>query len=137
MTIPQVYLERSISTADPAHLVLALYDGALAAVDKAEECLVDGQAQLIEVAHRQLIKAQEILTELRVCLDHSKGGDIAHNLDLVYSFCIERLVGVNLSKDPADLDLVRRAIRELRDAWHQACCLGPVQHPQPAAVGTA
>jgi flagellar protein FliS len=129
MTIPQIYLERSISTADPARLVAALYDGVLVAVDKAEEFLSSGAAHSLEDAHNELIRAQKIITELRFCLDHTRGGTVAQSLDLLYDHCLGHLMKANLSKDPTGLGHVRKVIAELRDAWEKACCPGTQQVP--------
>jgi len=68
------------------------------------------------------VKAQRIVTELRVTLDHGRGGAIAANLDALYGFCLRTLVDANLSKDPSKLTPASDVLRSLRDAWDQACC---------------
>src|SRR5688572_9892612 len=101
MTTRNAYLEHSIQTASPARLVLALYDGAIGAVERAADALApQGNGSTVhleaarhtETAHRELVRAQNILTELRYSLDHERGGVIAANLDSLYSWCLARLL---------------------------------------------
>ena len=125
MITAQVYVTDSIATAGPAQLVLALYDGALGAIERARTLLVlgahDGRKD-VEAIHAQLVKAQRIVTELKVTLDHERGGDIAVNLDGLYAFCHRTLVDANLSKDPSRLTPASDVLRSLRDTWAEACC---------------
>jgi flagellar protein FliS len=131
MTTRNAYLEQSIQTASPARLVLALYDGAIGAVERAAEALsphgTDATLRLetasaTETAHRELVRAQNILTELRYSLDHERGGAIAGNLDSLYSWCLAQLLDANLAKDTSGLPAVQKVLGELRDAWYTACC---------------
>lgn len=121
------YRSQAVETAGPAQLVLMLYDGALAALARAEQALTgaapDGVA---ETANRELQRVQDIVTELRVTLDLERGGDLATNLARLYDFCNERLVTANVRKDPAELPAVRSVIVELREAWAAACCTVPL-----------
>jgi flagellar protein FliS len=125
MITAQAYVTDSIVTAGPAQLVLALYDGALGAIERARTILVIGVHDShsgIEAVHTQLLKAQRIVTELRVTLDHERGGDIARNLDALYEFCLRTLVDANLAKDATKLTPASDVLRSLREAWAQACC---------------
>jgi flagellar protein FliS len=125
MVTAQAYVTDSIGTAGPAQLVLALYDGALGAIERARTILVLGVHEAhggIEAVHAQLVKAQRIVTELRVTLDHERGGDIARNLDALYEFCLRTLLDANLTKDASRLTPASDVLRSLRDTWAQACC---------------
>ncbi|GIV00962.1 MAG: flagellar protein FliS [Actinomycetota bacterium] len=118
------YLKSAIETATPEQLILALYDGGLAAVERAREALAAGGSHDREVAHRELVRAQSIVLELRLALDLERGGEIARSLASLYAFCFERLLEANLRKDPAGLEAVARTFSELRDAWAQAVVHG-------------
>lgn len=122
----QAYQQQATNTANPAQLVLMLYDGALAALERAG--LGDG----VEGVHRELVKAQDIITELLSTLDVERGGEIAHSLRGLYEFCLDRLVEANLSKDLGHLDAVTETLRPIRDAWEQSCIVGSVE-PVPVA----
>ena len=76
------YRVQDVSTAGPGQLVVLLYDGALDAIAKAERALVQSEAgddgrDRYTTAHDQLSRAQAILTELQLSLDHDLGGEIA------------------------------------------------------------
>jgi flagellar protein FliS len=111
------YQTQAVSTASPAQLVQMLYQGALGAVTRAEQVLTDGGTGSIEAAHTDLVKAQDIITELAVSLDHEQGGDIAANLASLYTYCLEQLQQANLHKDAGPLPPVRNILAELSDAW--------------------
>lgn len=119
------YQAQAVETAGPAQLVLMLYDGVLAALTRAEQALDSAAAGELELAGRELLKAQDILDELTCTLDHAQGGSVAANLAALYDFCIDQLVTANLHKDPTGLGGVRAVVVGLRDAWAAACCHAP------------
>jgi flagellar protein FliS len=122
MIATQTYLQQSIQTAGPAHLVLALYDGLLASIRRAQHALSSDQLGATEQAHVELVRGQRIVSELQVGLNHEQGGDIASSLDSLYTYCMNELLEANLRKEPAGLEAVQRIIRVLRDSWDEACC---------------
>ncbi len=110
------YRTQAVTTASPAQLVAMLYQGALTAIAVAEQTLADTAADQ-ELAHRELVRAQDIVTELSLSLDHEQGGEIATHLASLYEFCSDRLVQANLRKDPSLLPAVRQTIGGLAEAW--------------------
>ena len=122
----QTYLRGAVETASPAQLVLALYDRALVALHRAGSSLAEGGVGAIEPAHRELVRAQDIVVELRSALDHEQGGDIAASLDALYAFCLDRLIVANVSKDPSGLGDVGQVLGSLRETWAEAVCGTPV-----------
>ena len=109
-----LYRQQHVETASPARLVSMLFHGAVARVSSARDSIEAGQP---DRANSDLQRAQEIVFELRASLDHDRGGDIARNLDALYSFCIERLIEANATKDPALLHAVTSTLEGLCDAW--------------------
>lgn len=117
------YQSQAVETAGPAQLVLMLYDGALAALTRAEQALCsDAPAGSAEAANRELQRAQDIVTEFTLTLDHERGGQIAANLAALYDFCLDRLITANVRKDVGALGEARSVIAELREGWAAACC---------------
>lgn len=112
------YRTQAVTTASPAQLVAMLYQGALTAITVAEQALEGSDANRGEVAHRELVRAQAIVTELSASLDHEQGGDIARNLESLYDFCSDRLMQANVKKDAGLLTAVRSTIADLADAWN-------------------
>lgn len=109
------YRAQAVETAGPVQLVMMLYDGALGAIATAERGL--GAEKALETAHRELTRAQDIVTELMLALDHDQGGDIAAGLAIIYDYCLDRLTRANLAKDPALLADVTKSLSSLREAW--------------------
>lgn len=130
----QQYRNQQVSTASPAELVGMLYDGALGAIRLAGQCIADRRPAEV---HEPLLKAQDILTELRCSLNFEAGGEIATNLDRIYGYAIQLLVDGNVSRDRSKLDAAVALIEPLRDAWRQAQQPGATQPTSAAAGATA
>jgi flagellar protein FliS len=111
------YQSQAVGTAGPLQLVLMLYDRALAAIARSEWALKNMETGSIELAHRELTRAQDIVTELMLSLDHDKGGEISESLNAIYRFCLDQLTQANMSKDPAPLPFVAKSLADLREAW--------------------
>lgn len=112
--IANAYQRNAIMTATPAELTLMLYEGAikfcniaLAAIEKKE----------IEKAHINIKKAQDIITELRVTLDHKY--KVWEDFDRVYDYIYRRLVEANMQKNAEILEDALKYIREMRDTWKE------------------
>ncbi|HLV91435.1 MAG TPA: flagellar export chaperone FliS [Acidimicrobiia bacterium] len=110
------YAQTEVSTVSPARLVLLMYDAVLSAVEIARTALTSERPDL-GVVSQQLTRAQQLVTELEVALDHERGGQIAASLQSLYVYARQRLVDANLAKDHEPLDHVTRIIGDLREAW--------------------
>ena len=114
------YRAQSVETAGPAQLVIMLYDGAIASIARAERELEGNAPTKFEVVNRELTKAQDIVMELTLSLDHDRGGPIAGNLASIYEFCIAELTQANLNKSRRELPGVKSHLLYLRDAFSAA-----------------
>jgi flagellar protein FliS len=115
----RTYRANSILTASPGQLVLMLYDGALKAVAIAKDAFAwpEDNPKRIETINQQLLKAQEILSELQSGLNLEGGGEFARTMYRLYDYHTRRLLEANIRKDVAPVIEVERLVRELRDAW--------------------
>ena len=118
------YQQSATQTASPAQLVLMLYDGALLRIEQAVEALEESRDLM--VAHTGIMKAQRIIDELELSLDHDQGGEIAANLAAIYVYVGELLLEGNLQKEPRMLRDAIEVLTPLRDTWERACVNGPV-----------
>lgn len=114
----RLYQTQSVLTTNPGNLVLMLYDG----VDRFLSQALDAHAETDEVARIQkmntsILKAQNILVELRANLDFDAGGDYARDLDRLYDYYIRRLFQANLHKSAEPIQEVVRLVGELRSGW--------------------
>lgn len=119
--VPDVYRRQAVQTASQAQLVLMMYDGALAGIARATHAHQEGVDGL-ETVNRELQRAQDIITELMVTLDHERGGQVAKSMASLYDFCLDRLIRANVRKEVALLEPVATVLKDLRDAWEAACC---------------
>ena len=114
------YQTQAAMTATPGGLVLMLFDGALAAIGKSQAALEPAEDRDLELAHQELTRAQDIVGELQVSLDHEVGGQLSASLSSLYQFCTEQLIAANLAKDAAPLPAVSRILGDLRAAYATA-----------------
>ena len=108
------YLQTQVQSRSPLELVVMLYDGAIQQADAAREALVAGNIPARKAA---ISKMMAIISQLQNTLDMERGGDIAENLDRIYSWATARLLDAHVSRDPKPVDEVRRVLDSLRDAW--------------------
>ncbi|MEA2064022.1 MAG: flagellar export chaperone FliS [Gemmatimonadota bacterium] len=111
------YQEMRVRSASPEQLILMLYDGALRFLRQAIKALEEKQ---LETAHNNLIRTQNILTELIASLDLEEGGKIASNLLRIYEFMHRTLVQANLKKEPEPARQIMKQIKKLRESWATA-----------------
>ena len=123
----QAYRENTILAASPAQLVVMLYDGA-------NRFLIQGATAMragdLTVMNDRLRRAEAILTELRATLDMSVG-QVAANLESIYSVCQRLLLEARLKQDAEKIEQVAKLLQELRDAWDEVA--GKTCNPVTAA----
>ena len=108
------YKKASVNTLDQTKLIIMLYDGAIKNASFAVEHMKSGQ---IEKVHDCLIKTKNIVTELMATLNMDRGGDIAKNLQSLYSYMFSQLIEANMNKKTEPVVIVIDLLKELRAAW--------------------
>lgn len=108
------YQRNAIMTATPAELTLMLYEGAIKFCNIA---IVAIEKKDIEKANANIKKAQAIINELRVTLDHKYS--VWEDFERVYDYIARRLLDANLQKDTEIIEDALKYIREMRDAWKE------------------
>lgn len=111
-----VYKNNSVNYASKEQLLLMLVDGAVKFSKIAREGLVEKD---IKKSHENLIKAQNIFTELMISLDQN-AGEWAKQMYRVYEFIKTRLFEINLKKDVNMMDELMPVIEDVRNTWHEA-----------------
>ena len=109
------YKENSIFTARPEELTLMLYNALVRFIMQAQ---FEIENKNIEKANNSIIKAEDIVMELRVTLDMRY--EISRSLEMLYDYMYRRLMEANLKKDREILNEVLGFAKELRDTWAQA-----------------
>ncbi len=110
----QAYKQTAVSTADQGRLIVMLYDGAIKFLNVAIEKLEASDAY---GANSNLIKGKSIVAELLASLNMEQGGDIALNLQRLYTYIFNELIDANLNKDVARVQRVIELLKELREGW--------------------
>lgn len=108
------YQRNAIMTASPAELTLMLYDGAIKFCNIALMAL---EKQEYENVNVNLKKAQAIITEFRITLDHKY--PVWEDFDRVYSYIYSTLVQANIRKDAELIEEALKHIREMRETWKE------------------
>jgi flagellar protein FliS len=126
--IAKSYKAQSVQTASPGKLVLMLFDGYLrfttAAVISFEETDLTKKNEGI---NNNLIKAQNIVTELQSSLDMSVPGELPGTLYRLYDYVLHQLQQANLQKKPEPIAEADKVIAELREAWAEMLIQNPTE----------
>jgi flagellar secretion chaperone FliS len=112
----EAYYQTHVQSRSPLELVVMLYDGALRFLGQAAEAMDANDMSAKAVA---LSRAFAILAELQNTLNVAEGGELAKQLDALYTHAAERLVDANVRRSSGPIHEVIGLLRPLRDAWAQ------------------
>lgn len=111
----RVQVDTGVIGADPHRLVSMLFDGALAAIARAQGAIERGD---IAAKGQAIGQAVSIVEEgLRGALDMGRGGEVATALDELYACLIYRLTRANLTSDATLLRECAELLTPVREAW--------------------
>ncbi len=130
----EAYKDTEILTANQGKLIVMLYDGAMRFLRVALENM---SHRTYDVVNANVIKAQEIVTELMLSLNMDEGGEIAQNLLNLYAYMKKRLLEGNISKDPAVIEEILGLLAQLKEAWEEAAQKELVRPQSPQTAGVA
>lgn len=108
------YQQAQVDTASPERLLLMLYEGAIRFLNAGRKGILERK---YEVAHQNIVKAQDIITEFMATLNMKDGGEFAQNLFDLYEYLNNRLTLANTQKNAAIVDEVLGFVKELHEAW--------------------
>ena len=131
--IAKSYKAQSVQTASPGKLVLMLFDGYLrfttAALNSFDE---KDLTKKNEGINNNLIKAQNIVTELQSSLDMSVPGELPGTLYRLYDYVLYQLQQANLQKKSEPISEADKVISELREAWAEMLIQNPTDGNSPS-----
>ena len=111
------YRQTAVTTASKEQVLIMLYEAAIKHLKKAAECTQNKDLVGKGVA---VGKAHDIINELNNTLDYKIGGDIAKNLERLYSFMVEQITKGNLENNPVYFDQARKLMESLLEGWRGA-----------------
>jgi flagellar secretion chaperone FliS len=109
------YTKVDVETASQGKLIVMLFNGAIKRAEEARRQLAKGNRQEV---HNNLIRAQDIIAELRGALN-MKAGEIAANLDRIYEYFQHLLITANLRKQAEPIDQCVGLMNTMRDTWQE------------------
>jgi len=102
------YKQTQITTANQGKLIVMLYDGAIKFLNIAVDNL---NPRTYDVVNNNIIKAQDIITELLLSLNMDEGGEISQNLFNLYMYFKKQLLEANIKKDG---EMLKQTIKLLK-----------------------
>jgi flagellar protein FliS len=112
------------SVANQVDLIQMLFDGLLESLTAAKGHLKHGA---IQEKCKSLARASRIVVGLQGALDFETGGDLARNLNELYSYVTKRILYANAKNDMVALEEVHGLMNEIRQAWLDVPALLPAQ----------
>lgn len=119
MALPQKnpynqYKKTEIDTANQGKLIVMLYDGAIKFLNVAIENM---DVKTYDIVNTNIIKAQDIITELLVSLNMKDGGEVSTSLFNLYVYFKKKLLEANIEKNSDKINEVISHLKTLRNAW--------------------
>ena len=110
-----VDFQTGINSASPHQLITLLFDGILVAITKAKQHMLN--QEILE--KNEAISKETLLIDsgLRAGLNFQQGGELAKNLDDLYSYMLNRLMLAHLNNQPELLDEVHNLLADIKSAW--------------------
>jgi flagellar protein FliS len=119
------YRNNSVNTS-PEQLIVMCYDGMLRFLKSAMNAM--DQKNVPEKV-RYINKTLAIVEELQSTLNFEKGGEIAVNLDRLYSFFSSELMQASLDNDLVKMRRIHQMCQDLRESWAKVAADRATQVP--------
>lgn len=113
---PSLYLKNQVMSASPNKLIEMLYEGGIKNIRLGVLALENEQ---FVKAGEYLIKAQDIVSELRYSVNTEVDSEIPQQLIQLYDFMYNQLVVGNVDKDIVILQEVQKLLIELLNTWKE------------------
>ena len=111
-----VQVMTGVASADSVQLIQMLFDGLAESLATARGHI---ENQNIEDKAKSLSRAGRIIVGLQGALDFERGGELAHNLNELYSYMTRRVLHINAFNDLEALAEVSGLVRDVASAWQQ------------------
>jgi flagellar protein FliS len=111
------YRQLSVESATPLGLVVMLYDGAIAAMQRAATAI---EARDVQTKCDQLNRALAIIAQLEGTLNFELGGAVAQTLKTLYVHARAQALKANIEDSPQILRALIDNFTTVREAWSEA-----------------
>lgn len=110
------YKSNEISTVSQGKLIVMLYEGAIRFLKNAIE---NNTPRKYDLVNTNIIRTQDIVTELMLALNVEAGGELANNLLSIYVYMKKRLLEANMNKDTSVMEEILKYLEDLKAAWEE------------------
>ena len=110
----QTNIESIVHEATPHKLIEMLFKGAKDALAQAVGAI---ERQDFEAKSKKISKAAEIILNLQTYLDKEKGGEVADNLNELYTYMAATLIDANRLNDASKVREVAGLLETVSDGW--------------------
>lgn len=107
------YRQQQILNASPAERVVLLYDGAIRFMMITKMAITEKD---IQKRYDNALKARNIISHLQETLDMEKGGEIATNLDNIYTYLLHQFPEID-KNNLESVEEVLKHLKILRESW--------------------
>jgi len=108
------YRQTEVQSRTPLELVVMLYDGGLAFIHQARAAI---ERNDIPARRDATTRALAVVSQLQSTLNMEAGGDVARQLDELYSWVTGRILAATMDNRVEPLDEAARVLAMLRDSW--------------------
>ena len=108
------YRKQDVLTAGPVDLIVMLYDALKKNIVLGKRGITKND---VPGAHKHLVKAQMIISELINSLDMSY--EISEELLGLYEFALKTVADANIKKDAQSLDPIIEMVDDISEAWRE------------------
>ena len=108
------YLESEILSAGPVRRIQMMYEGAIEAIAKARAALAAGD---IPTRAAKVNKALDILAELSLSLDHTRGASVTRELVEIYDYAQRCLIEGSAKQVDNPFADAEQVLKTVLDAW--------------------
>ena len=111
------YKQTAVKTAGRGQILLMLYEAAIQNVKKATVAL---EKKDLSAKGLYIGKTHDIINELTNSLDFNQGGQIARDLERLYTFMTGQLVKANMENSKEPLIAIEKLLDTLLSGWRVA-----------------
>lgn len=111
------YRKTDVMTASKETILLMMYAGAIRFLKRAQEF---GEKKDNPERNRFIMRAQDIINELRSTLNFEVGGEIAQNLEGLYAYLTKKLSEAMLDNKNENIAECISILTTLNEGWEQA-----------------
>lgn len=124
----KTYKQVDVETASQGKLIVMLFNGAIQRAEEARRQIEKGR---IDGVHNNLVRAQEIVAELRTALDMQAGGEVARNLNRIYEYFQHLLIKANIQKKTPPIEECVTLMTDMRNTWQELFAKVDAENPRP------